>query len=298
MTTATKKDEPTTEPSVTPDPKGLAKVVETEPALAPLPIDPAMALEPRSYQEAKHVAVMLHEATMVESPAIGLAILMTGRPLGLSTMACVRGLYAFRNKNGLIVVGMYAATILTLTQSHPSCEYIDFEEMSDTKCTMVGKRRGGRKEVRITWTIDRAKKAGLYDETKKESAWVRFPDNMLRARATSELCKILCPEATMGIESFEILQDERDRARTVEVDQTTGEVLEAPTAKGPARDYTREVDELKLAISAAKTKADKEAIVQRIGAADLPEAYLRSVREAYSAKFQPKKVEREPGEEG
>jgi hypothetical protein len=288
------------------EPKASAEIVKATSAtgeLAALPqTDATLALEPRNLAEAKAVAVVMAEARICASPAIALVVLMKGRPLGLDAMTCGTKMFAIENKTtGLFTIGMYADLILALTRKHPSVEYIDLIETTAEKCTMVGKRVGSKRETSITWDIDRAKRADLLDrgagENAKRNNWNRYPENMLRARATSELCKILCPEATMGIDSFEVLQDERDRARTVEIDQTTGELLEAPTGK-PGRDFLREVDELKLAISGVKTKADKEEIVRRIGAADLPEAYLRSVREAYAAKFAAKKAEREPGEEG
>lgn len=286
---------------------GAAMVAVSAKELAPLP-DASRALEPRNLPEAKALAVVMADARVVVSAEVGLVLLMRGRPLGLDAMTCATKLFAIENKStGLYSVGMYSDLILALTRQHRSCEYIELVETTATKCVMVGKRKGGVHETRITWDIERAKRADLLDRgddenAKKRSNWNRYPENMLRARASSEICKIVCPEATMGIDSFEVLQDERDRARTVEVDQATGQVIAGPgvveSKSKPSRDYAREVDELKLAISTCKTKAEKEEIVRRIGAADLPEAYLTDVRAAYTAKFAPKKAEREPGEEG
>lgn len=51
------------------------------------------------------------------------------------------------------------------------------------------------KTLRISWSIDDAKKAGLY---KNDSGWVKYPRAMLRARLISEAIRTILPEVICG----------------------------------------------------------------------------------------------------
>jgi hypothetical protein len=125
---------------------------------------------------------------------------------------------------------------------------------------------------------------GETKEGKEKNNWNRYPDAMLRARGATTICKIVCPEGAIGVDALEVLYDE---ARTVTVDEGTGEVRTGALAGGPRRDYAREVDALKLEISAVTTKSQKDALIDKIKSADLPPMWEAEVRKAYAAKFAP-----------
>jgi len=50
-------------------------------------------------------------------------------------------------------------------------------------------------EYRSEWTLARAATAGL----SKRDMWLKYPQAMLKARATSEVCRDACPEALCGV---------------------------------------------------------------------------------------------------
>lgn len=67
--------------------------------------------------------------------------------------------------------------------------------------------QGGK--VRITWTMEQAKHAGL---TGKDN-WKKYPRAMLRARCVSEGCRTVCPSSTSGLYVPEEVQDFDDDRR-------------------------------------------------------------------------------------
>src|SRR3990172_3239142 len=58
--------------------------------------------------------------------------------------------------------------------------------------------------VRITWDLERAKRAGL----EKKDNWVKYRRQMLRARCVAEGARTVCPIATGGLPTSEELRDE------------------------------------------------------------------------------------------
>ncbi len=91
------------------------------------------------------------------------------------------------------------------------------EEQTNTKCTVVGKRRGSDREQRVTWSLDDVKKAGIVNP-----AYSKFPRQMLLARASAELVRAMCPDVLGGIGQF-----------AEEVEGNEGEAG-APNATSPA----------------------------------------------------------------
>lgn len=73
---------------------------------------------------------------------------------------------------------------------------LTYVEHSATKCVLHGKRGDNGSEMTVTWTIDKAKVAGL-DPTK--GTWAKYPEAMLSARATSELGRALFPDCLNGV---------------------------------------------------------------------------------------------------
>lgn len=56
-------------------------------------------------------------------------------------------------------------------------------------------------EHSVTWSLDQARQAGLYDGTKKTSAWYKFPRAMLRHRADAECVRMACGEV-LGVAKY------------------------------------------------------------------------------------------------
>lgn len=67
-----------------------------------------------------------------------------------------------------------------------------------TKCIVIGKRADNGDTMRVMYTIDEAKRAGL---VKESGPWVAHPQAMLFARALSILARQLFPDVIAGVYS-------------------------------------------------------------------------------------------------
>lgn len=92
---------------------------------------------------------------------------------------------------------MKADTMVAVAKAHPDCEYIAVIETSTTVATYETKRRGTPTPERVTFTIEDARAAGLLGGNSK--TWKQFPAQMLRARASSGLVRMVYPDALAGI---------------------------------------------------------------------------------------------------
>jgi hypothetical protein len=69
------------------------------------------------------------------------------------------------------------------------------EENSNTRVTWAGRRTGTDMVIRATWTMDDAKQAGLAGKHN----WKSYPRQMLSARASADLVRLLFADVTGGL---------------------------------------------------------------------------------------------------
>lgn len=72
------------------------------------------------------------------------------------------------------------------------------EEATTTRVVMGGKRANSSHVQKATWTMDDAKKAGLAGKQN----WQRYPRQMLLARCSIELARMVAPDSLGGISVF------------------------------------------------------------------------------------------------
>lgn len=222
-----------------------------------------MALEPASFNDVGKLAGFIAKSGMfkVKSMEDALVRIMTGRALGLPMFASLKGIYSIEGS-----VGLEARLKVAICNQRPDCEYFYCEERSATKSTWVAKRRGRPNEQRLTFTIEEATAAGLIDrgatpDKQKMNNWNRWPADMCSARASGKLADLVWPEAALGLQTREEIEDERAGAIT-----TTGETMPdvplAPAHAAPQRDFASEAALLKQRIhdAAGKPKEEKAAI--------------------------------------
>lgn len=124
------------------------------------------------------------------------AAILTGREMGFPPMRSLRSLYAVHGR-----VGMYAEAMRA--QALDAGHDIDYPESSSAKCVVRGRRAGSDTWTTITWTMDDARRAKLGGDQ-----WAKYPRQMLQARATAELCRLLFPDALYGLPAVEELEQE------------------------------------------------------------------------------------------
>ena len=132
-------------------------------------------------------------------PEAVMAALLTGRELGLGPMTALQRIHVIEGKAGLDAQGMRAQV---LAAGHD----LWIEESTPERCVASGRRRGSEHVQTVTWTIQEARSAGLAGK----GNWQSYPRQMLQARATAELCRLVAPDALGGLAySSEELADEQ-----------------------------------------------------------------------------------------
>lgn len=110
--------------------------------------------------------------------------------------------------------------------------------------------------VTLDWTIDRAKKANLYD--KDGSMYKKYPRSMLRARLVADGVRAVYPAATGGVRAVEEF-DDADTVSDVQVDRKKSRldnIVDAEHTPAPAE--PKEIEAPKAAPVADKPKAAKD----------------------------------------
>jgi hypothetical protein len=152
------------------------------------------------------------------------ACLLAGNELGLPPMAALKSMDVIHGTPGLRAHAMRA-----LLQSHG--HEIELIESTDTVCRMRGRRRGAEAWQEIVWTIGRAQQAGF---VAKNGNYKTQPENMLIARATGEISRLVASDALHGVPyTSEELQDSQPRITAVQAGApvTASEIL---SRRGPA----------------------------------------------------------------
>ena len=158
--------------------------------------------------------------------------LIVGRGLGLSDYDCMGGLHIIQGKAVLASNAMSAAI-----KASGKYEYRVVEQ-TEEKCVidfyMVNGGKLGDKIGSTTWTMDKAKRAGLNGQN-----WKKYPEAMLFARAISEGYRTHCPDA-LGCSApvYVEAHGETEIPRTDVID-TTATVVEEQLEKRKNKEVER-----------------------------------------------------------
>lgn len=157
--------------------------------------------------------------TMRGKPAVVAAAILYGREIGLEPMTALRSINVIKGKPALSSEAMRA---LVLAAGHD----IRFVEMTATRCVIEGRRRGQDEATRVTYSMDDAKRAGLAGQ----SQYAKMPRQMLAARATAELCRLIFADVIGGlVADVEALDDVEAAPST----PTTTTARRKPVAAAP-----------------------------------------------------------------
>lgn len=125
----------------------------------------------------------------VNTPEKAMAIIQTGRELGLGPMQSLRSIHIIEGKPT-----MSADLIAGLALSKVPGSVLRVAESTNMRC-VVQACRAGQGPTTFTYTMEDAKNAGL---TGKQN-WRNYPRAMLRARAITEAARAIFPDAVVGL---------------------------------------------------------------------------------------------------
>lgn len=147
------------------------------------------------------------------------AAIMYGAALGLDPMTSLRAVYVVSGTPGLYARQMVAVVI---SRGHK----VWTVESTDQSVTVSGQRRGSDVVETVTWTYDRARKAGYTSNKKYDTD----PQAMLWARAAGDVARRIAPDALAGldysVEELQVIDHVEDAPRPKR--ETTATLLGSP----------------------------------------------------------------------
>jgi hypothetical protein len=124
------------------------------------------------------------------------AAILYGREIGLPPMTTLQTTHVIKGRVGISAEIQRA---LVLSAGHE----IEYREVNSGRVVIAGRRAGGVNWTEVAYSIDDAKTAGLLNN----SNYRNNPTDMLIARASTRLCRMLFPDVIRGMASAEELED-------------------------------------------------------------------------------------------
>jgi hypothetical protein len=172
------------------------QVVQSNQGFAPVTLDEAMRFSD-----------MLAKSQMVPKAYQGkpedvLVAVQWGRELGLAPLQALQNIACINGKPSV-----YGDAAMALVQASSVCENIEeFFENEDTSAMVAVciARRKGRTPVTVKFSIDDAKRAGLWGKT---GPWQQYPKRMMQMRARGFALRDAFPDVLKGLITAEEAQD-------------------------------------------------------------------------------------------
>ncbi|MFB7832055.1 hypothetical protein [Streptomyces sp. NPDC056056] len=142
-----------------------------------------------AYQMAQKLAnTSFVPATMRGKPGEITAAILAGAELGLKPMATLKSIDVIQ---GTPALRAHAMRAVVQKQGHE----IELVESTSQHCVMRGRRKGSETWQTVRWDLARAALMKLTDKPE----WKKQPQNMLVARATGELSRLIASDALHGM---------------------------------------------------------------------------------------------------
>lgn len=161
--------------------------------LAPAPAEWERQLEPRSMKEATTLAKFMFDSGLFSAygtPQAVMSTILAGRELGLTAMASLRAIHVVEGRPTLS-----ADLIRALVMRSGKARFFRCTERTSTRATFET-QRDDDPPLALTFTIEDAQMAGL---VKDKSGWVKSPADMLVARASAKLARLVYPDVVHGL---------------------------------------------------------------------------------------------------
>lgn len=244
-------------------------------------------ITPKSLDEVRTLSTTLAKSTLLPEALRGkeaeiMFSILTGAELGLAPMQSIRAIEVIKGKPTLKAEAMVAL----VRARRDVCEYFMLRHSDTKSATYETKRIGDPAPTTMSFTIAEAQAAGLTAPTRNNepSMWMKYPAAMLRARASSVICKAVYSDILLGVyESDELERQPEHSPRPSppsNVIDSVATVLPADPDASPVA--VESFSELRLAIEAAPDRAALVALVPRLRAR--PEAERTLMRPAYEAR--------------
>jgi hypothetical protein len=184
-------------------------------------------------------------------PAEIAACVLTGREIGIGPMQALQKIHVIEGRPSMSAELMRS---LVMAAGHQ----ITYPVYSNDKVTARGQRGGTNEATEVTWTLKDAERIGVASR----DTWRKYPRQMLSARATSELCRLLFPDALGGISyaSEELTDDEQAPAQTPVKRSKARKAEPAPSVPEPALTPEKPAQDDLGALEADPTPADAEIV--------------------------------------
>ena len=185
----------------------------------------ALAIIPKTVGELMQLAEILAKSELLPKALRGKVAdvamtMMAGAEMGFGPGASLRNMHIIEGKPVLSASGKVA-----LVRASGKCKYFDCIEDTPERVTYETMRIGATKPNRSTWTKQRVKDAGL--NTKDNHRL--FGQQMLHARAKSELCENTYEDVLAGVATLEEVGDWTPPDRNADaIDADFTEVTEPP----------------------------------------------------------------------
>jgi hypothetical protein len=168
---------------------------------------------PATIDEAMRLADTLSRSSMVPRAYQGkpediLVATIWGKEIGLATLQALQNIAVINGKPSV-----YGDAAMALVQASPVCEdveeYFEAEGTPNPVAVCVAKRKG-RKPVVAKFSVEDAKRAGLWG---KQGPWSAYPKRMMQMRARGFALRDAFPDVLKGLITAEEAQDYPDEAK-------------------------------------------------------------------------------------
>jgi hypothetical protein len=182
---------------------------------------------PTTFSEAKTFAGELAASNLVPKAYAGkpldiLVAIQWGNEIGLAPMQALQNISVINGKPSV-----YGDAAMALVQAHPACEGVEefFEgEGTPNPIAVCIAHRRGRKPVTAKFSVEDAKRAGLWN---KQGPWTSYPKRMLQMRARGFALRDAFPDALKGLITTEEAEDYPAEAKQEAKDITPKNPLDA-----------------------------------------------------------------------
>jgi hypothetical protein len=183
---------------------------------------------PANLTEAMQFSDMLANSSMVPKAYQGkpqdiLVCVQWGYEMGLAPMQALQNIAVINGKPSV-----YGDALMALVQASPVCEDVEefFEnEGSPNPIAVCIAKRKGRKPVTVKFSVEDAKRAGLWG---KQGPWSAYPKRMMQMRARGFALRDAFPDVLKGMITAEEAQDYPDEAKPVQAKPANPLDLVAP----------------------------------------------------------------------